>query len=71
MKKRDELKYNGSGIKDPTAYEALANIRNEERESEERLKKLLKKIFRDCEKAGFHLEERVILKDKATGKVWR
>lgn len=59
-------KYNASGCKDMTAYEAIRNI-----DSEERFKRLLAGIFRLCEFYGFHLEERVVLKDKKTGKIWR
>lgn len=59
-------KYNGSGCKDLTAYEAIENI-----ESEERLKRLLAHIFRLCDIAGFHVEERIVLRDKKTGKIWR
>ncbi len=59
-------KLNGSGCKDLTAYQAIENI-----ESERRLKKLLAEIFQLCDKAGFHLEERIVLRDKKTGKIWR
>ena len=57
---------NGSGCKDLTDYEAIENI-----ESERRLKKLLTEIFRLCDIAGFHVEERIVLRDKKTGKIWR
>lgn len=60
-------KYNASGCKDLTAYEAIRNVE----ESEKRRNKLLKEIFKACEKAGFHLENRLVLKDKKTGHVWR
>ncbi len=59
-------KLNGSGCKDLTAYEAIRNV-----ESEERFNKLLKTIFSICELAGFHVEGRIVLKDKKTGKIWR
>lgn len=59
-------KLNGSGCKDLTAYEAIRNV-----ESEDRFNKLLKTIFNVCELAGFRVEERIVLKDKRTGKVWR
>ena len=59
-------KFNASGCIDLTAYKAIENI-----ESERRFKKLLAQIFRLCEKAGFHVEGRIVLKDKRTGKVWR
>jgi hypothetical protein len=54
---------NGSGCKDLTAYEAIKHV--------ERLKKLLMMIFDICELAGFHVEGRIVLKDKKTGKIWR
>lgn len=62
--KKDKL--NASGCKDLTAYKAIENI-----EAEERLNALLKKIFRLCDYYGFHLEGRLVLRDKRTGKIWR
>lgn len=59
-------KLNASGCKDLTAYEAIENV-----ESEKRLKQCLAKIFRVCDKFGFHLENRVVLRDKKTNKIWR
>ena len=67
----DKRKYNNSGCKDMTAFYAIENVSREEKADEKRVKELLKQIFRDTEKAGFHLENRLILKDKKTGKVWR
>ena len=63
-------KINASGCKDLTAYEALKNVDVEKR-AEAKYKKLLATIFSICELAGFHLEDRIVLKDKKTGKVWR
>lgn len=59
-------KYNASGCKDFTAYEALKNI-----EREEQLKKLLRTIFYITDLAGFRIEGRIEFVDKRTGKVWR
>lgn len=59
-------KINGSGCKDFTAYEALRNI-----EREEQLKRLLSTIFYITNLAGFSIEERIVLRDKKTGKIWR
>jgi hypothetical protein len=59
-------KLNASGCKDLTAYKAIENV-----ESERRFKRLLAQIFRLCSLYGFHLEERIVLKDKKTGKVWK
>lgn len=66
----NKAKYNASGCKDLTAYEALRNVETEKR-SEARFKKLLATIINVCELAGFHLEEHIVLRDKRTGKVWR
>jgi hypothetical protein len=44
---------------------------NTEEKAEIRFKKLLAMIFKSCEKMGFRLEGRIVLKDKKTGKVWR
>lgn len=65
---------NGSGCKDLTAYEAIKHAEREEcrkQADEERLKKLLMTIFYVCDLAGFHVEGRITLKDKKTGKIWR
>lgn len=62
------LRKNGSGYIDKTAYEAIKNTNEEE---EERFHKLLETIFSICELSGFHLEERIVLKDKETGRIWR
>lgn len=64
---RDELKVNAEGYSDPTAYEAIKNTIKDE----ERFHKLLDTIFAICELSGFHIEERIVIKDKRTGKVWR
>ena len=58
---------NHEGYSDPTAYEAIRNADADD----ERFHKLLNTIFTIGELSGFHLEERIILKDIQTGKVWR
>ena len=63
----DDIRKNASGYSDPTAYQAIKNVENED----ERFHKLLDTIFNICELSGFHLEERIVLKDKNTGKVYR
>ena len=67
---KDPEKYNASGYKDLTAYHAIKNVEAEEM-ADARYRKLLATIFSICELAGFHLEDRIVLKDKKTGKVWR
>lgn len=63
----DKNKLNNSGCLDLTPYEAIGNVEKEEK----RLRKLLKTIFYICDLAGYHVEERIVLKDKRNGKVWR
>lgn len=65
MGKRGEM-YNASGCKDLTSYQALRNV-----ESEERLKKFLKEVFKLSERYDFHIESRIVVTDKRTGKKWR
>ena len=62
-----DIKRNSSGYVDPTAYEAIKNVDSET----ERFQKLLNAIFAICDLAGFHIEERIVIKDKRTGRVWR
>lgn len=58
---------NNSGVYDPTAAKAIAHMTKDER----RFKMLLGTIFNMCDLAGFHLEERIVVRDKRTGKIWR
>ena len=66
MDERD-FKRNGSGYVDPTAYEAIKHVSEEK----ERFDRFLGVLFSICELADFHIEERIVVKDKRTGKVWR
>lgn len=63
----DDIRTNKSGCYDPTVYEVL---KKEELE-EMRFKRLMATIFYICENAGFHIEERLVIRDKRTGRVWR
>lgn len=67
MSNNREFKRNSSGYVDPTAYAAIKNIDAEN----ERFQKLLTAIFAMCDAAGFHIEGRIVVRDKRTGKVWR
>lgn len=64
---KDDIRRNAERYSDPTAYEAMRNIERDE----ERFRKLLDMIFTLCELSDFHIEERIVIKDKRTGKVWR
>ena len=57
----DDMRKNSEGYSDPTVYNALKNI---EKDGDERFHKLLDAIFTICELSGFHIEERIIVKEK-------
>lgn len=57
---------NHEGYSDPTAGEALQNI-----DSEIRLKRLIKIIFELCDIFGFRVNNRIVLEDKKTHKIWK
>ena len=65
----DALKKNGERYSDPTAYHAIKRADNNE--DAERFHKLLDSIFAICELSDFHIEGRIVVRDKRTGKVWR
>lgn len=67
-KMSDDLKRNGSGYIDLTAYEAIKNI---EKRNDIRFEKFLGMLFSLSELCGFHFEERIVVKDIRTGKVYR
>lgn len=70
----NELKRNGSGYIDPTAYKAMKRVEADEKKygrDYERFYNLLNTIFYICNLAGFHVDGRITLVDKRTGKVWK
>lgn len=72
MDPKKDPRRNASGYMDMTAYQAIRNIEHQEAaDAEARYKKLLSTIFYICDLAGFHIEGRITIKDKKTGKVWR
>ena len=70
MTANDDRK-NAEGYNDPTAYNAIKNVEQEQDKDDMRFHQLLNTLFSLCELADFHIEGRVVLKDKRTGKVWR
>ena len=66
---KDDRK-NAEGYNDPTAYNAIKNVEQEQDKDDMRFHQLLNTLFSLCELADFHIEGRVVLKDKRTGKVW-
>lgn len=64
----DNMK-NSEGYIDLTAGEAIKNV-NAEANAELRFRKLLGIIFAICELTGYHIEGRITIRDKKTGKLW-
>ena len=67
----DNLKLNGSGYVDPTAYKAIKHVEKTKKEERARHFKLLNTLFYICEMAGFEVQGRIVLKDKKTGRIWK
>lgn len=64
-------KFNKSGCKDMTAYEAIKNISKEEHELNQRVHEVIKTLKFIVEWAGFDLIARIEIKDKKTRKEFR
>jgi hypothetical protein len=67
----EDPKRNHEGYADPTAYEALKHVDRPSEAEEERFHKLLHTLRDVCELSGFKIEGRIVLVDKANGRVWR
>lgn len=68
-----DIRRNAEGYWDPTAFKAISKV-DREKENDydsERFFMLIKAIKNICELSDFALEERVILRDKRTGRIWR
>ena len=71
MSNDKELRKNGSGYSDPTAYKAIKKVDGVSSEENARFYNLLDTIFYIVKLAGFELEGRIALRDTKTGKIWR
>ena len=60
-------KKNFEGYPDPTAYEAIKNVMHDDL----RLKHAIREMQDVAHEYGFHVEERIVLKDKRTGRIHR
>lgn len=67
MSKGDDLRKNASGYFDPTAYEAIKHVDEEDK----RFHELLHTLRYICDVAGFKIEGRIVLTDLNTGRTWR
>ena len=79
IKGPNHMNTNASGYLDPTAYKAIKNVEEPGMDGfkqtdgldDLRYKKMIGLILRACELAGYEPVERIVLKDKYTGKVYR
>ncbi len=62
---------NSEGYSDPTAYEALRPIIEEENALERRVNQLIKTLKYIIGLAGFELVSRIEIKDKSTGRIFK
>lgn len=65
-----EKAHNHENYSDPTCYKAIKQYEKEQQSEWERHHKTIGCILRLCELAGYTVENRIVLKDKRTGKVW-
>ena len=64
------VKKNSSGYNDPTAYAAITKV-DYELYRLDKAKKLIETILNMCSLSGFKLEEKIVLRDKKTGRIFR
>lgn len=67
---------NADGYNDPTVDKAFSNVLKKPESEQElkalaRLKKLMRFLRFTAGEFGFEIEERIVLRDKRTGKIWR
>lgn len=66
-----KLWQNGEGYADSTAYEGLKPVIREETEQQQRVSALVRVLKYVIDAAGFDLLNRIELKDRKTGRVYR
>ena len=66
---RNKEFYNASGCADPTAYEAIRNVQRKDAERE--VNNLIKTLKATIAASGFVLVNRIELKDKKSGIVFK
>lgn len=71
MSEHRNPKFNSEGYYDPTAYEGTKDIIKEEAIHQKRVNDLVFVLKYIIDKAGFQMGNRVILRDKKTGKEFR
>jgi hypothetical protein len=67
----DNPKYNSEGYYDPTAYAGLRSVIQEENALERDVNTLVKVLKYIISKSGFELVNRIEIKDKKSGRVFK
>ena len=63
---------NAEGYSDPTAFEAIENVSRETKDYRTKeFERFLKIIFALGDLTGFHIENRLIVKDKLNDKIYK
>lgn len=65
----EHKRQNHEGYSDTTHYEAEDKIEYERQRR--RVAGVIKHIMYICNLAGYHVESRIVLRDKRNGRVWR
>lgn len=63
----DDLRRNASGALDHTAEKAIKNVLSQEK----RVSKTIKVLQEMAHLSGFHIEGRIVLRDRETDEIWR
>lgn len=71
MGNRDNPRNNSEGYADPTAYKATRKVVKEENLQLKRITELMNVIRYIVDKSGFELGNRIVFKDKKTGKEYK
>ena len=69
MSNNNDPRKNGSGCWDLTAYEAIKNLEGDE--DYERACNLIKTLKYVCKLSDFEVINRIVLKDKRTGRIYK
>ena len=65
------LNKNAEGYSDPTAHDAISKMTREENERQRRVSAVIGIIKSAADLAGFDLMNRVVLRDRKTGREYR
>ena len=63
--------HNPEGYADSTAHDALEPVQREQLEADQRLARLIKTLKNTIDLAGYDLLNRIELRDRATGHIYR